>query len=232
MIIEVIATTVQEAIDIEASGGDRIELVSGIKEGGLTPSLSLIREVCNNVSIPVNVMIRPHSKSFVYDSHDLKVIYNDIIEVSKTNANGIVFGCLHENGSINEEVLKKVIAIKDNLEITFHRAIDSSLNIDKGIQKLLQYDIHRILTSGGKEKVIDSIEKINHFVSLAKETNIMILAGSGLNNQNTIPFLKKAHVKEIHIGSAAKFNENNLQDINIMSLKKLITKVKEMEEKR
>ncbi|MFD0673548.1 copper homeostasis protein CutC [Cohnella sp. GCM10027633] len=38
MILEVIATTVADAKDASRYGADRIELVTGIAEGGLTPS--------------------------------------------------------------------------------------------------------------------------------------------------------------------------------------------------
>ncbi len=64
IILEVIATTVTDAVIAEKSGADRIELVTGMLEGGLTPSYGLIEEVVRSVSIPVQVMVRPHSRSF------------------------------------------------------------------------------------------------------------------------------------------------------------------------
>ncbi len=66
MYIEFIATTIEDALIIEESGADRIELVSSLAEGGLTPSHALIEAVVNSVKIPVNVMVRPHSQSFCY----------------------------------------------------------------------------------------------------------------------------------------------------------------------
>jgi copper homeostasis protein len=55
--LEIIATTVEDAKRIEASGANRIELVSALTEGGLTPSYGLIKKVVESVTIPVNVMI-------------------------------------------------------------------------------------------------------------------------------------------------------------------------------
>lgn len=228
MLVEVIATTVKEAIDIEVAGADRIELVSGILEGGITPSISLINEVCNNVNIPVNIMVRPHSKSFVYDDYDLEVIYNDIAQISKTKANAIVFGSLNKNGTINEKALQKVVDIKGNLKLTFHRAIDATNQIENEFNKLLTYPIDTILTSAGKDKVVENIELINKFVSQAEPNGITVLAGAGLDLYNTLEFCKKSNVKEIHIGSAAKINKDNLSDIDIPSLSKLIKDVKEL----
>lgn len=227
MLIEVIATTVKEALDIEKSGADRIELVSGIIEGGLTPSISLIKAVCEKVTIPVNVMVRPHSKSFIYDSHDLEVIYNDILQIKNTKANGIVFGCLNDDKSINIEVLKKVISLKGDLDLTFHRAIDVTTDIVKEFSNLLNYDITTILTSAGVDNVTTNVDLLNNLHNLASQKNITVLAGSGINLDNVYDFCQEADVTEMHIGSAAKFDKNNLNDIDVLSLRQMIETLKE-----
>ncbi|MCY1691654.1 hypothetical protein OVA29_13985 [Exiguobacterium sp. SL14] len=76
--LEIIASTVEEAVAREQAGADRIELVSALSEGGLTPSYGLIRQVVSTVEIPVHVLVRPHSKSFVYSKADEETIITDI----------------------------------------------------------------------------------------------------------------------------------------------------------
>ncbi|AIO19397.1 Copper homeostasis protein CutC [Candidatus Izimaplasma bacterium HR1] len=225
MIIEIIATTLKEAIDIETAGADRIELVSGILEGGLTPSIGLIELVCNTVSIPVNVMVRPHSKSFIYDSKDLEVIYKDILEISKTKANGIVFGALNRDKTINFQALNKVLELKGNLKLTFHRALDSTENIKDEFKKLITYNIDTILTSAGENKVMENIPLINEFYHEGKKANVTVLAGSGLNPDNVPQFLKESNVEEIHLGSGVKFERNNLNEIDLELLRNLVKSV-------
>src|SRR5690625_5318990 len=88
MLLEVIATNLNDAINIEKYGGDRIELAVNMEEGGLTPPIELTREVCEAVEIPVYVMVRPHGKSFIYDEEDKKTILNDIKQIAKTKAKG------------------------------------------------------------------------------------------------------------------------------------------------
>nr|SUY20301.1 copper homeostasis protein [Clostridioides difficile] len=61
--LEIIGMSVEDAKIIEDVVADRIELVSALTEGGLTPSFGLIESVVNSVKIPVNVMIRHHAKS-------------------------------------------------------------------------------------------------------------------------------------------------------------------------
>ena len=92
--LEIIATSVEDAIVIEKGGADRIELVSALSEGGLTPSYGLVHRVIGAVNIPVNVMIRPHSLSFVYSDEDLLCMLEDIKQAKALGANGVVFGML------------------------------------------------------------------------------------------------------------------------------------------
>lgn len=92
MKLEVIATTLTDALLAAQGGADRIELVTGILEGGLTPGPGLIREVVRRVSIPVHVMVRPHSQSFVYDEYDLQTMKEDIAFIKASGAAGIVVG--------------------------------------------------------------------------------------------------------------------------------------------
>lgn len=223
MILEVIATTLSEAIAIEKYGGDRIELVTGIAEGGLTPSIALIEEVCNTVKIPVYVMVRPHGKSFVYNEDDIKVILKDVEMISKTKAAGIVFGALKENLEIDEELLKQVISKKKDLKLTFHRAFDRSHNIYQSLEVLKNYDVERILTSGGKDRAIDALNDLNLINQLASNYGIKILVGSGINVNNVDKFLD---FDEVHIGSGVKFEQNNYNEIDESLMSEVLTIIK------
>ncbi|RXD24785.1 copper homeostasis protein CutC, partial [Acinetobacter baumannii] len=63
---------------IEECGADRIELVSALTEGGLTPSYAIIESVVKSVKIPVNVMVRHHAKSFNYSNEEVDLMIRDI----------------------------------------------------------------------------------------------------------------------------------------------------------
>ncbi|HWQ07459.1 MAG TPA: copper homeostasis protein CutC, partial [Holophaga sp.] len=69
--LEVIALTPDEARLAESAGADRIELITAFGEGGLTPGIGLVKRTVAAVRIPVNVMVRPHSRSFRYSPEDL-----------------------------------------------------------------------------------------------------------------------------------------------------------------
>ncbi|MEW9502406.1 copper homeostasis protein CutC [Jeotgalibacillus marinus] len=209
MTLEIIATTLSDAIQGEKAGADRIELVTGIAEGGLTPSYALIESVCEETNIPVNVMIRPHSASFCYDSDDMKTVIRDIQICKQLGADGIVFGSLTEEGKIDESSLQKVLEEADHLDFTFHRAFDEVDNQEEALEVLMKYkQISRVLTSGGKKTAPDATEEIQVLVEKSRDSHIEILAGSGLNLNNTASFLNKVKVKELHFGSGVRKHSN------------------------
>ncbi|SJT63371.1 Copper homeostasis protein CutC [Clostridioides difficile] len=76
--LEIIGMTLEDAKIIEYCGADRIELVSALTEGGLTPSFGMIESVIKNVKIPVNVMIRNHAKGFIYSDDEIDIMIRDL----------------------------------------------------------------------------------------------------------------------------------------------------------
>lgn len=109
MLLEVIATTVSDAVLAERYGADRIELITGIREGGLTPSLGLIEAVREKISLPVRVMVRPHARSFVYDAADTETMLRDIRHIAGVGGLSLVMGMLRPDRTIDEELLNRLL---------------------------------------------------------------------------------------------------------------------------
>lgn len=226
MLIEVIATSVDDAILADQNGADRIELISGIMEGGLTPSYGLIEEVLQAVSIPVQVMVRPHSRSFCYTEADLRVMKRDIQIIKELGATGIVIGTLTKNKRVDRNALEQLLAEASGLDVTFHRAFDEVTDQMEALQLLLGYQpIRRILTSGGQSKAPDAIEQILKLVECTKNAPLHILAGSGLHLHNITEFVAKTGVQEIHLGTGVRFHEQPLEMIDpqkLVALRELV----------
>lgn len=205
MILEVIAISLTDAKAAQEAGADRIELVTGIAEGGLTPSYGMIEQVCGEVNIPVNVMIRPHSRSFHYDQDDVKTMIRDIQVCKKLGASGIVIGVLTEDCSINQETLNRLIDTSDGLDITFHRAFDEVQDPIRALDILMSYkEISRILTSGGKNKVTNAVQEIQSLIQQSAESHIEIMPGSGLTLGNFSEFIDQVNISEAHFGSGVR----------------------------
>ncbi|CAI8729888.1 PF03932 family protein CutC [Brevibacillus sp. IT-7CA2] len=205
MLVEVIATSVEDAKRAEQGGADRLELISGILEGGITPSWGLIEAVVKAVSIPVNVMVRPHSQSFCYTAEELAVMRQDVRIIRELGATGVVFGMLTPENRLDQRGLELLLGESGALNVTFHRAFDDAVDQMEAALILLKYpQVRTILTSGGKKTAIEGADCIEQLVKLTENTQLTILAGSGLSLANVGDLVKRTGVTEVHFGSAVR----------------------------
>lgn len=224
MLVEIIVQHAEDAKMAEESGANRLELVTAMTEGGLTPSYGVIKDVVQAVSIPVHVMVRPHGYSFTYSEDDKRVILEDVKVCKELGAAGIVFGSLTENGEIDEAFLKKVIEASDGMKITFHRAIDEAKDIVEAYKTLQKYSerVQTVLTSGGATKALEGVENLKAMLALSNEKpSPVIMPGSGLSPDNIAELHEKVHATEYHFGSAVRVNGKFSEPINGNTIKKI-----------
>ncbi|MBB5509509.1 copper homeostasis protein CutC [Paraburkholderia atlantica] len=215
VLLEVIATTVADARAAAQAGADRLELVTAMGEGGLTPSMGLIEAVVAVVAIPVNVIVRPHSRSFVYDADDYAVILRDIRAVKAAGANGIVIGMLDADRAIDREGLARACGAADGLAITFHRAFDEARDLREALEVLLGFEaVTNVLTSGGKPSVLQAQAVVSELVRQADGSPCTVLAGAGLTVDAVADFVSKTHVEAVHFGSGVRVNGNGLAPVD------------------
>ena len=221
-LLEVIATTVSDARAAERGGADRLELVTAMGEGGLTPTIGLIEAVVAAVRIPVNVIVRPHSRSFVYDSDDYAVMLRDVRAIAKTGANAIVIGMLHANGDVDTDGLARVIDAADGLQVTFHRAFDEARDLHAAFDALLKFDaVTNVLTSGGKPSVLEAESTIAKLVEQSKGTHCTVLAGAGLTVDAVQAFVASTGVSAVHFGSGVREEGKGLAPVDEGSVRRV-----------
>ncbi|MGL4336327.1 MAG: copper homeostasis protein CutC [Turicibacter sp.] len=218
--LEIIGITVEDARRIEACGADRIELVSALTEGGLTPSYSVIEAVINAVKIPVNVMVRHHAKSFKYSDEEIELMSKDISVIKSLGANGVVLGVLDEQGGISKIQLETLLESCKGLEVTFHKAIDET-DVVESVKILAKYpQVTTILSSGGTGNIMDNIENLKEMIKEANHINILI--GGGLNLENVYTIKEKTHATNFHFGTAVREDKSPFGEIDCEQLKQLI----------
>ncbi|MBP0588736.1 copper homeostasis protein CutC [Paraburkholderia sp. LEh10] len=224
VLLEVIATTLADAKAAARGGADRIELVTAMGEGGLTPSIGMIEAVVAAVPIPVNVIVRPHSRSFVYDAGDFAVMLRDVRAAKSAGANAVVIGMLTASGEVDREKLKRAAEAADGMPLTFHRAFDEARDLHRAFDVLLGFDaVTNVLTSGGKSSVLDASAQISDLVTRASQSRCNVLAGAGLTVDRVADFVRATRVKAVHFGSGVRAGGNGLAPVDEEKVRRVRT---------
>jgi len=206
MILEVCANSYQSAINAEKSGAQRIELCSELSIGGITPSLGLLKKVMHNLSIPVQVLIRPRSGDFLYSNAEFDIMKENILQCKELGCAGIVSGVLCADNTIDIKRNRELIELSKPMSFTFHRAFDVVPKPKESLLQLINLGANRLLSSGQKEKAEDGIDLLSELQKMA-QNKLIILPGSGINPLNSSLF-KTAGFTEIH-SSASKIISRN-----------------------
>lgn len=224
MILEIIATNIRDVKAVSSGGADRIELCTGMKEEGFTPSYGLIESAVEAADIPINVLIRSHSQSFVFDSDEVDTMVRDIRMVKKLGANGVVIGALTEESAVDVDVMKRLLEAAEGLDVTFHRASDFSRNVEETVEVVLQFpQIKRILTAGGRRPAPESIDILKRLMKKTEGTHATIMPGYGIREQSLQTLIDEVKPKEIHIGSGVRVNDSYMESIDEEKLRRVKT---------
>ena len=177
--LEICVDSLASARAAERGGAQRVELCSALSEGGLTPSLGLIRAVRQHLKIGVHVMIRPRAGDFVYRADEIAIMRDDLRLAAEAGADGVVLGLLTADGEVDLQHTREMVQQAHPLQVTFHRAIDVSRDLPKTLEEIISTGAHRILTSGGEPKALQGSSRIRQLITQAAG-RIEIMIGSGV----------------------------------------------------
>lgn len=224
---EICANSVESCLAAQAAGADRVELCAGIPEGGTTPSygeIKIARKLLTSTKL--HVIIRPRGGDFLYTPLELERMQEDILLCRELGVDGIVIGCLTEEGEVDREANRQLIALAKSeststsghslkpMTVTFHRAFDRTANPMKALEDIITLGCDRILTSGQQPKAIDGINllaklekrvrEIEDKNSLQKDfpvERLQLLAGSGVNEDNIRQIYEATGIHEYHFSA-------------------------------
>jgi copper homeostasis protein len=198
ILVEACVDSVESAVAAQEGGAGRIELCDNLVEGGTTPSAGTLAACRARLKIPIFVMIRPRGGDFLYSEIEREVMRHDIAEARRLGADGVVFGTLRPDGSLDAECLRDLMAHSQGLGVTFHRAFDVCRDPSATLEQLIELGVQRVLTSGQVPKALEGASAIAGFVRQARG-RIGILAGGGVNEENAPRIVAETGVSEIHV---------------------------------
>lgn len=198
-LFEVCAGSVQDCINAQLGGADRVELNSALHLGGLTPSLAMLKLVKEKTSLKVICMDRPRAAGFCYDDVEIETMFEDAKILLENGADGISFGFLNSDATINVTETKKMVELihQYQKEAVFHRAFDCVDDPMHAIKQLIDCGVDRILTSGLQPTAMQGASVLEKVQSEFGD-QIELLAGSGINANNIRALKEQTGLHQFH----------------------------------
>lgn len=199
IIVEVCCGSAEDAIEAMKGGADRVELCTSLMLGGLTPSAGAIIEARRALNIPVMVMVRPRGGGFCYTDTELRVMEQDVDMALQIGADGVVFGVLNGDGTVDRVRCARLIQRIGCREAVFHRAFDVTPDPFAAIDELIDLGFRRVLTKGQQNTLEEGAPLIRRLMDHAAGRIEILVAGAKPHNLETI--VANLGCDQIHIAS-------------------------------
>jgi copper homeostasis protein len=197
MVLEICAFNLPAALAAQRAGADRIELCAGPEEGGVTPSLGLIRMARAALRVPLYPIIRPREGDFLYSDEEFRVMLRDVEICNEAGCDGVVIGMLLADGSVDQERSARLVEAAYPMGVTFHRAFDRAADPFEALEAIIRIGCERILTSGQRPLAMEGAQLLHELVREADE-RIVIMPGSGVRASNIAELAAKTGAVEFH----------------------------------
>jgi copper homeostasis protein len=200
MICEICVDSVAGVRAAQDAGAQRVELCADLLEGGITPSLGMIRQARKVAGIGLNVMIRPRGGDFLFNDDEFASMRADIETAKAEGANGVVIGLLTATGEIDVGRTRELIGLARPLSVTFHRAFDVAAEPFSALEALIELGVDRVLTSGQEPTVLEGLPLIVELMKRAGD-RIVIMPGGGITARNVERIVAAARPREMHFAA-------------------------------
>jgi len=196
--LEICCGSIDDALQAQAGGAQRIELCSALFLGGLTPSLGTMQYARQQLKLPIIAMVRPRGGGFCYTDAEFATMERDAETMLAEGADGIVFGILREDGTIDLRRTRRLREIAGAKQSVFHRAFDVTPDPFRALDELIGLGVTRILTSGQQDTVPEGADLIRRLIEYAAD-RIEILPGGGIKPFNLEDVVARTGCTQVHM---------------------------------
>ncbi|HEY8599734.1 MAG TPA: copper homeostasis protein CutC [Thermomicrobiales bacterium] len=199
--LEVIVMSEADALAAERGGADRLEVVSAIEVGGLTPSRETFTAIRAATRLPLRVMLRPNG-GYGIDATELIALRDDAAALRQAGAESFVCGFLTGAGMIDRAAMLAVLAAIGPCPWTFHRAFDHAPDPRAAWATVVELGADLILSSGTAVDLPVGLPQLCARASWQTDS-LRWLVGGGLTLEQ-IPVFRAAGITQFHAGRAVR----------------------------
>ncbi len=189
----------RDAPGAEAGGADRLQLVVGGPDGGMSPAPDAVARLCAATDLPVRVVLRL-GEGYSTTGGELTRLVGLASDFLDKGAEGLVLGFLDRDLDVDLEVVHALLAPLADVRWTFHRAIDHTLDVRRSWRRLLPLPgLDSVRTAGSPRGLEHGVDALIARAAADPEVARLVLAGGGLTAEH-VPWLVRAGVRQFHVG--------------------------------
>ena len=202
-LLEVVVLHPRDVPGADDGGADRLFLVNDIESGGLSPEPGTVSRLCRETEIPVRVMLRLND-GLTTTGGELSRLVGLAEDYLSVGAEGLAFGFLDSDLEIDVEVCGYLADRLPGVPWTFHRAIDSALEIDRAWRQVRHLPgVDAVLSAGSVRGLDAGCDELVERAAADPEVARLLMAGGGLRGEH-VPWLARAGVRQFHVGSTVR----------------------------
>lgn len=223
MLLEVIVQTVADAREATRGGAHRLEVVRAIRDGGLTPSIDMVRAIAAETALPLRVMVRENA-GYATTRAEIPILRQAIQELTRLNVDGVVLGFARDD-RLTLGDLHEVLRDGPPVRVTFHRAFDSVSDRLAAIDQLAEVPaVDRVLTDGGTGSVLERAARLRQLTERANG-RLTILAGGGVDAAMLAALVSTRSVSEVHVGRLARDGDDQDAPVSAARVRHIVTQL-------
>lgn len=223
VLLEIACFSGEECALAALAGADRLELSRDYASAGISAPADEVRWVCENVGLPVMVMVRPRAGNFVYTDKEFRLMEKQALRYKEAGAAGIVAGCLLPDGRLDVEKIKALRDLTYPLQFVLHRAFDHCPHPEEALESAIECGVDRILSTGGAACASEGMAALRKWVTMA-EGRLEIMPGGGVRHHNVAQIVSETRARSVH--SAARYQgTTRLDSEEVKRLKEILIQV-------
>jgi copper homeostasis protein len=200
--LEVIATTLEDGLEAEAGGADRLEVVRDLDRGGLTPPAAIVEALLARVHLPLRVMVRIEEPFVPTSPAVVRRMYDEARALASLPIDGLVFGTLTDAHEIDLDVLRRFADAAAPRSVTFHRAFELAPDPVAALAALARVPaVDRVLTSAGNGSAEGRVGRLLEWRAAAGVQPRLLFA-AGMDDAAIAAAARAGF--EVHVGRAAR----------------------------
>lgn len=225
MLLEVIATSLDDALAAEDGGAGRLEIVYDLDRGGMTPPMPLVDAILSRVHIPIRVMVREEEPFVPTAPSVIEVMASRVRDFARLPIDGIVVGVLDAARRVDVLSLGRVLQAAPAVGVTFHRAFEDVADQAAAIDTLAQHiAVDTVLTSAGSGPWSERLVRLRA-IALRAGPGFRVLAAVGVDRA-VIDAIDPSWPFDIHVGRAARDPERNDAPVSARRVRNLSSQLR------